>query len=332
MLLSASLVCAETVERRIDVNPSGQVEVVNVAGSVRVTGWDRAEVQVHGNLGHGVERLDVLRDGDHTLVKVVLPSGFLHWNSGSSDLEINVPRSSNLTTNTVSAEQSIHDVHGVQRLQSVSGDIETEVWNGEFQAKSVSGHVLAKGQENKDKNSIGNVRVSTVSGNLRLANFGNELDLSTVSGAIDVQAQQLTRARMRTTSGNLQLTASMTGAASNELELRTVSGAIDVTAQQLARARISSTSGDLHLTASMIGDATIEAETISGELTYEFNGTVNAEFDIATFSGDIDNCFGPKPKKTHEHGPGMQLRFKEGDGSARIRAKTLSGDVNICRK
>ena len=29
---------------------------------------------------------------------------------------------------------------------------------------------------------------------------------------------------------------------------------------------------------------------------------------------------------------GQELRFREGQGTARIRIKTLNGDVNLCRK
>jgi DUF4097 and DUF4098 domain-containing protein YvlB len=287
-LLIACQARAESVERRTDADPRGEVEVVNVAGSVRITGWERAEVQVNAELGRGVERLDVLRDGDHTLIKVVFKSG--SWSSGEGNLEIHIPRDSRLTTNTVSAAQAISDVHGAQRLQSVSGNIDTQVWEGEFQAKSVSGNVRAKGQATKSKAVAGQVRVTTVSGDAVIDSIGSEL------------------------------------------ELRTVSGDMDVHAYELSRAYIKSTNGDMHLTASIARDASIDAEAINGDLTFDFNGTLDAEFDIETFNGDIDNCFGPKPKQIHEHGPGTQLRFKEGEGHARVRVKTLNGGVTICKK
>ena len=58
---------------------------------------------------------------------------------------------------------------------------------------------------------------------------------------------------------------------------------------------------------------------------------IDAEFDIETFNGEIDNCFGPKSVRTHEFAPGNALRFKEGAGSARVRVKTLNGGVEICK-
>jgi DUF4097 and DUF4098 domain-containing protein YvlB len=279
---------AELVEKRLEVDPRGEVEVINVAGSVHISGWERAEVQVNGDLGRGVERLDVQRDGNRTLVKVVLTSG--RWNSGEADLDIHVPRDSKLTTNTVSAAQSILDVRGAQRLQSVSGDIDTQTWDGEFQAKSVSGNINAKGQANKDKPPVGQVRVTTVSGNIAIDNLGNELELRTVTGDMDVHASNLSRAYIKTTNG------------------------------------------DMHLTASIQREASIDAEAINGDMNFDFDGVIDAQFDIETFNGDIDNCFGPKPKTIHEHGPGTELRFKEGEGRAHVRVKTLNGGIGLCKK
>jgi len=61
-------------------------------------------------------------------------------------------------------------------------------------------------------------------------------------------------------------------------------------------------------------------------------GGSDAEYDISTFSGEIRNCFGPKAVPTSEYTPGKELHFQQGQGSARIRIKTLNGDVDLCRK
>ena len=211
---------ADSVERRIDADPRGEVEVVNVVGSVRVSGWDRPEVQVNAELGSSVERLDVLRDGNHVLVKVVYKSG--NRRSGDSDLDIRIPQASRLTTSTVSADQRISDVHGPQRLQTVSGSIDTDVWDGGFEAKSVSGSVRAVGHPTKSKPLTGEVRITTVSGEVSIENVGSELELRTVSGDLDVEGRDLTRAYIRTTNGNLHLEASI--APNARIDAETING------------------------------------------------------------------------------------------------------------
>ena len=70
----------------------------------------------------------------------------------------------------------------------------------------------------------------------------------------------------------------------------------------------------------------------NGELRLHLRGAIDAMFDVETFNGQIDNCFGPEPQRAREFAPGSELRFKEGDGSALVRVKTLNGGVEICKK
>ncbi len=71
-------------------------------------------------------------------------------------------------------------------------------------------------------------------------------------------------------------------------------------------------------------------ESVSGAITLKIKPPVNADFDIASFSGDIDNCFGPKARDTSKFTPGSELSFTQGSGGARIELQTLSGEINIC--
>jgi DUF4097 and DUF4098 domain-containing protein YvlB len=283
-LLLAQAAGAEEVEKRAQADPRGEVVIVNVAGDVQVTGWDRNEVQVNADLSDGVQRLDFKTSGARTTIEVVLPKGRSYH--GSTDLVVHVPRNSSLTTNTVSADQTIKDVRGMQRLQSVSGQIQTELWNEDLELKNVSGEVSVEGHSGK-----GTLRATTVSGDLRLRHVGPEMELNTVTGDMQVQAQEVSRARIKTTNGDLELRA-----------------------------------------ASLTRDVRIEAEGINGDLRFRFRGALDAEFDIETFNGDIENCFGPKPHRTREYGPGTSLRFKEGNGDGRIRIKALNGTVEICNR
>ena len=79
-------------------------------------------------------------------------------------------------------------------------------------------------------------------------------------------------------------------------------------------------------------DARIDFESISGDVRLDLLGPVGAEFEVSSFNGEIRNCFGPKPVRTSEYAPGTELRFAEGQGAARVRIKTLNGDISICNK
>lgn len=255
---------------------------MNVAGLVEVYGWDRAEVQVDAELGKNVERLEFRRDGSRTYIEVVLPK--MSKSGAASELIVKIPRESRLIINTVSAEQRIEGVRGAQRLQAVSGDIDTEFGPGDLELKTVSGSARARG-DNK-----GQVRATTVSGDFQILAAGPELELSSVSGDMMVKSERLDRGRIKTTNG------------------------------------------DLDLTTALGNRARVEAEAINGDLRFNLRGAVNAEFDIETFNGDIDNCFGPEPRKSREYGPGNALRFTEGKGEARVHIKTLNGGVSVCKR
>ncbi|HKQ15494.1 MAG TPA: DUF4097 family beta strand repeat-containing protein [Steroidobacteraceae bacterium] len=283
-LLLARAAGAEELEKRAQADPRGEVVIVNVAGEVQVTGWDRNEVQVNADLSEGVQRLDFKTSGARTTIEVVLPKGRSY--QGSTDLVVHVPRNSSLTTNTVSADQTIKDVRGMQRLQSVSGQIQTELWNEDLELKNVSGEIQVNGHSGK-----GALRATSVSGDLRLHHIGPEMELNTVTGDMQVQAEEVSRARIKTTNGDLELRA-----------------------------------------ASLTRDVRIDAEGINGDLRFRFRGALDAEFDIQTFNGEIDNCFGPKPHRVSEYAPGNALRFKEGNGEGRIRIKALNGTVEICNR
>jgi hypothetical protein len=70
---------------------------------------------------------------------------------------------------------------------------------------------------------------------------------------------------------------------------------------------------------------------VSGDVSLKFAAAPDAEYDVQSVSGDIRNCFGPKPTESR-FGPGSRLEFKNGEGRARVRVNTKSGDVRLCAK
>lgn len=270
-----------SIERTVPADARGEVEIVNLAGDVKVRGWDRAEIQIHAELGEGVQKLDVQSSKGRTSINVIVPGG---RRSGTTDLIVEVPRDSTLLVKTVSADQLITEMRGVQRLQAVSGSINTQVWGEEFSIRTISGEATVAGHKLP---SIANV--NTVSGDVTLSGIVGELNLETVTGDMTISMPTLNRGRIQTTNG------------------------------------------DLRLQAALASDARLEAEAINGDLSFQLREPVNAEFDVETFNGEIDNCFGPKPVRSSEFAPGNTLRFKQGDGKARVRIKTLNGGVELCR-
>jgi DUF4097 and DUF4098 domain-containing protein YvlB len=274
-------IAAETVTRTAAADPRGDVEIVNVSGEVTVSGWDRSEVEVSADLGRGVQRLDVESDKRRVSINVVLRNG--RSSSGSADLVVRVPRNSRVTVRTVSADLAVSDVQGAQNLQAVSGSITSEVWGEDFEARSVSGEILARG-----RGGTGRARVSTVSGNVELMELGNDLELTTVTGDMDVKVAEILRARFKTTNGDLDLRGKLARGARVEAE---------------------AINGDLRMHFGQPVDAEFDIETFNGEIdscfgqrsrrTSEFapgnelrfrEGGGSARVRIKTLNGGVEIC------------------------------------------
>ena len=52
--------------------------------------------------------------------------------------------------------------------------------------------------------------------------------------------------------------------------------------------------------------------------------------EIESFSGDITGCLAKGVERVNKYGPGVRLSLRTVEMGARVRAKTLSGDVEIC--
>lgn len=270
-----------SVERKVAADANGQVTISNVSGTVDVRGWDRNEVQVTGHLGRDVERLDVDSSGGRTVVKVVLPRGSAH--DGNADIEVSVPRNSNVEVSAVSADVSSRGVLGTQRLKSVSGEITADIAGDESEVRSVSGDVTVRGSGKPLR-----LRVSSVSGNLDLTNAAGSLDLVTVSGNARVQMTETSDVRGRSTSGRVEVRGALTR------------------------------------------DGRVDVEGVSGDIILRLTAPAGLSTEIESFSGDIRGCLAGNVERVSKYGPGKRLNVRTVEAGARVRAKTLSGNVDIC--
>jgi len=289
-VLSASLLTglahAEKYEQRLPVQPHGMVEISNVAGRIEVQGWDNPEVEVRGDIGEGVEKVDFATDHGHTIIKVRVPNHSFH--SASADLRIRVPRDSELDISGVSSEVVVANVEGELMAKTVSGNVRADVFGRDTEIKTVSGDVAMRGNDKGE----GEMHITTISGNIHVDRAGGDLEATTVSGDMTLRLSP-----------------------SHSIRLR-------------------STSGDIGLEGKLTKGGSIDAETVSGELTVRASHEGGLDYQVNTFSGDIKNCMGLDSERVSKYGPGRRLNGTRGEGAdqARIRLKTMSGDVELCDK
>ena len=174
----------------------------------------------------------------------------------------------------------------------------------------------------------GSQRLQSVSGNLRTEAAAEDVECKTVSGDVNIAGSgQRSLLTVTTVSGDAAVTR-----VAGEVNANTVSGDVAISMSETSRSRLRSTSGNLGLTGRLATDARLDIESISGDVRLDLASPVGAEFDVSSFNGQIRNCFGPEPVRTSEYAPGRELRFREGGGTARVRIKTLNGDISVCNK
>lgn len=174
----------------------------------------------------------------------------------------------------------------------------------------------------------GRQQLETVSGEVRTQAFERELEVRSVSGDVRVESRGgKAPATVETVSGNINLEG-----VAGMVDAQAVSGDLELTLGTMNRARLKTVSGSVQAALALAPQAQLEAETVSGDVRLRFRAPINAEFDLESFSGSLEACFGPPARRTSAYAPGTELRFKQGDGSARVSVETLSGDATLCDK
>ena len=77
-------------------------------------------------------------------------------------------------------------------------------------------------------------------------------------------------------------------------------------------------------------DGRVDVEGVSGDITLRLSAPGGLSTEIESFSGDIEGCLADNVERVSKYGPGMRLNMRTVEGGARVRAKTLSGDIDIC--
>lgn len=186
-------------------------------------------------------------------------------------------------------------------VEGVSADIAVDGVRGSLELRSVSGDVTVAAQGNP-------VHARSVSGDVIVTGSVDRLRASTASG--DVRARGVT----------------------GPVDARSISGTVEVEDSRLMDASLESTSGTVRYTGDFASGAIVRFQSVSGSIELLLPADVSADFEVGTLSGNIENDFGPEPRRESRRGPGMELTFSTGDGDARVMAESFSGSVRIRRR
>ena len=271
--------------RSVTVDAAVDVEVYNVAGSVRITGWDRNEVQVEGTLGDGAERLTFENDGGGVEIRVIVPPGRRRdpeRQVGATHLEIMVPRGASVSIETLAATITVLDVDGAVSMESSSGSVTYSGGAVEIEAGSAAGDI-----EISASAAGASIEVGGVAGSVMVQFIDARVHASTLTGSLRVIGGRLRDGDFESVSGSLYFEGEIASGA--ELDFENFDGSIDllIPAASAASFEITTFSGSIETEFGFEGRS-VEAYTPEQEVEFTLgDGGDNAAVSIETFSGTV---------------------------------------------
>jgi DUF4097 and DUF4098 domain-containing protein YvlB len=173
---------------------------------------------------------------------------------------------------------------------------------------------------------LGQQRLKSVSGEITADIAGDDSELRTVSGDLTIRGNgKPLRLRASTVSGNIDLTN-----AAGSVDVVTVSGSSRLDLIEASDVRGRTTSGEFELRARLTRDGRVDVEGVSGDITLRVSAPNGFSTEIESFSGDIEGCLADGVERVSKYGPGKRLNIRTVEAGARVRAKSMSGDVDIC--
>jgi DUF4097 and DUF4098 domain-containing protein YvlB len=274
LALPVGLAAQTTVDQRRPAALDGEVDIENMAGTIKVVGWDKAEVWVKGTLAPEAD-LSLDGSGKRTEVKVEVDGNPL---GAKSDIEVHLPAGSRVGIQGFQAGIEVSAVTGTVEAETVNGGITMRGAAREVSLQSVNGAVAVSGPS-------GRLHVEVVNGRVTIQDASGELEASTVNGELSVSGGSYDRASLESVAGGVRFESGL--AQRGRLDVETVSGSADVllAAGVQADFSVSTFSGAIE---NELGPSAVEKSSYTSEKELSFStGAGGARIGIQTLSGAI---------------------------------------------
>ncbi len=269
------------VNERRPLNTDGHVYVNDFSGTVVVNAWNRNEVLITGELGSGVDHLEVTGDASELRV-VVKPTKHSH-NTGDSDLRLMVPSGAGVELETVSADASVQGTRGPVKITTVSGDVGIDVQSQEVAVQTVSGDMILRAPAMT-------TQANTVSGDIHLSGLQGKLGVETVSGNLSVKGGRFSELKLKSVSGDMGLDATFSPQAVVTGETLSGNITLHMPADVSGTATIKSFSGEAQCDlpqSAAASAASSSRNSSSKKREFVFGDGKGVSLELSTFSGDV---------------------------------------------
>lgn len=274
--LAGSAAAQERVDRRFAVARDASIRIQNMAGSVRVTAWDRDSVAVTGTVPKGGGRF--YWAGGERGAKLGVEEPVDAVKLPGSHLEVLVPRRSRVWIKTASADIHVTDVLGSLDLYSVTGTLRVAGEAGPVYAESMDGNVEVTAASAW-------VRIKTATGSVTLKLTGGDVVVTTVSGNVVAVGPRFDRVRFESVTGDIRFEGDFDRGGTFTFESHGGTVELLVPETVAANFELSTLGGQI---TNELGRAQVRTsrEGIGKLLSFE-SGAGGADVTVRSFKGDV---------------------------------------------
>jgi hypothetical protein len=169
----------------------------------------------------------------------------------------------------------------------------------------------------------GGLDLNIVGGSVRVACSPAELQVESMDGSVTIEGSPAWL-RAKTATGDI-----VVRGGSEDAGLSTVSGAIRVGEGRFDRAKFTSVTGPIVFAGELARGATLDFDTHSGPIELRLPPKLDAEVDVATVTGTVQNTLTARHPIAGREGRGMELGFTSGMGRARIFVRSFKGNIEL---
>jgi hypothetical protein len=169
----------------------------------------------------------------------------------------------------------------------------------------------------------GGLDLNIVGGSVRVACSPAELQVESMDGSVTIEGSPAWL-RAKTATGDIVLRGG-----SEDAGLSTVSGAIRVGDGRFERGKFTSVTGPIIFGGDLTRAATLDFDTHAGPIELRLLPRLDAEFDVVTVTGRIENTLTSRRPIAGREGRGMELGFTSGAGRGRVLVRSFKGNIHV---
>lgn len=251
------------------LEPTASFSFFHPAGSLRLIGWDRDSIVVHGRGRRG----DFFFGGSRAGGKMGMDDPMPGDSSKPVDLVVYYPRRGSVVVKAATANVSVSDLSG--RYSTVSGSIRITGSAASLDVETMSGNLDLQA-------STPWLRARTGQGRLLIRGAPQDVDVSTVGGTLDIATSTILRGRFSTVTGDVRYAASPAPGALGDFS--THSGTVDFLLPRDVSSKfdVSSVTGDIVNGFTQVKSVATGAHRLRLSL-----GRGEAQFTVRTFKGTV---------------------------------------------